>query len=158
MTVTEHIGLLQGFNASIGDVRKAPTTYPQSISVTPMVLVFAGTGNTWMDTFASGENRAWGMTERIYNVRVYVSKVGGGSLGSGIGEVNRYIDLFQTQYLRICNQGLRGEGTEGEYPIISMDESQPGTDTGSGVLDYGKELYHGFEFNVRISDQIRETA
>lgn len=161
MPIESHISLLQGFNAGIGDIKGAPVTYPQQIMpvMMPMSLVFAGSGSTWLDTFASGEKRAWGMVERLYNVRVYVVEVSAksGNLGGKIQKVNRYLDLFQSEYLRICNQGLNGPGTEGEYPILSMNEDQPGRDTGSGFLDYGQALYHGFELNVTITDQIRET-
>ena len=154
MTIAQHIALLQAQHSELPSVKSAPTAYPESITKTPCVLVYAGDGNTWLDTFATGMPTANGMHSRIYNVRVYVAPAGSGILSTDINAVNTLLDDFQRLYLRIANNGLTGN--VGAYPQLLMHEEAPAEDTGSGFMDYGKQVFHGFELNVAIMDEFGE--
>ena len=155
--IERHIELLQAEHASLPgfSTSKAPVKYPDSIAYHPTVLVFPGEGDAWLDTFATDQKLPWGMIQRNYDVRVYVEPVGKHGLGGKLGKVNKRLSDFQNLYLSLANAGL--DGNMNEYPNIEMHEEFAASDTGSVVLDYGKQLFHGFEFKVRILDQIRET-
>ena len=109
-----------------------------------------------MDTFAEGVEQARGMFERVYNVRVFVAGPGKATFGDNLMKVNDLINKFHRLYLTLCQNGLHGDGTHGEYPILLMNERDRGRDTGQGVLDYNGQQFHGFEFNIKILDKVRE--
>ena len=154
MTIREHISLLQAKHGELQRIHAAPTAYPESITQTPTVLVYAGPGSTWMHAFATGTPTESGMQSRTYNVHVYVAPAGSGKMETDVQLVNSLLDDFQRLYLRMANNGLTGNPAL--YPQLMMDEEKPASDTGSGYMDYGKQVFHGFEFNVTITDEFKE--
>lgn len=144
-TPTETIAFLQQHNSTVDPGLKCPTAFPPSLLKRnlPCVLVFPMRG-------ASRKlSRDVAMTERIYDVSVYLQLVGEEwEMDAAIKESDRLIPLFQELYL--FNPRLNSTS---HYPRIN---ASPIEDTGVSILGYGPDDFHGFRFYINVIDLVQK--
>lgn len=144
-TVTEIISIIQKINKSIPDVRYAPNVqdYPNgSLHTLPCVLIYPESG-----TFSTKI-----MGDKVKHSRVYLFKV-----FTGLHDGIQSDVLAETMNLLTEFGFVWAETDVLDYkPELCIDKGEFGYITDSGVLEYmeyGGELYYGFEFRVVIYEK-----
>jgi len=148
MSVVNTIRRLQELHAAIPGVTMAPTVYPIAINAAqcPCAVVYPGPA-VWRHETMGEERRH----DRTYVVRVFVKPF---NLGAGVDEALQLVNTLLFEFGKVYTEAAHQPLDDSPQTIIRPYEEYL-IDTGYNPdepLLYMGEIYHGFEFQVGISE------